>query len=109
MDIFGHKTQKLLHEAQKLILEAQNELNDRVSILEKQQETTHKRLEQLETKNYEFVLQIDNLEKTVSDMRISAIRGEIASGQKSIDVAKKYGVTPARISQIAPRRRYNNG
>ena len=52
---------------------------------------------------------VELLELAIREMRDSAIRGEVASGRKSKDVALKFGVTPARVTQIAPRRRYNNG
>jgi len=65
-------------------------------------EETDKQFEQLESR-------IESLEVTVKSMRNSAIRGEIASGQKTKDVATRYGISSARVSKIAPRRKYNNG
>lgn len=50
-----------------------------------------------------------HLEEQVASLRNSAIRGEIASGRKTVDTARKFSLSAARVSQIAPRRRYNNG
>lgn len=47
------------------------------------------------------------LEQKVMELRNSAIQAEVANGVPSKAVAQKYGVTSARISQIAPRRSYN--
>ena len=47
------------------------------------------------------------LEAKVTELRNSAIQAEIANGTATKDVAKKYGVSSARISQIAPRRSHN--
>jgi hypothetical protein len=44
------------------------------------------------------------LEKKVMELRNNAIQAEVANGIPTKDVATKYGVTPARVSQIAPRR-----
>ena len=67
-----------------------------------------KRLSKMEARQDKFVETIDQLQQTVDEMRDSAIRGEIASGQKTKDVADKFNITPSRVSQIAPRRKYNN-
>ncbi|RYD96598.1 MAG: hypothetical protein EOP50_06475 [Sphingobacteriales bacterium] len=47
---------------------------------------------------------IANLEKKVMELRNNAIQAEVASGVPSKDVAWKYGLTPARVAQIAPRK-----
>lgn len=47
------------------------------------------------------------LETKVMELRNSAIQAEVASGTATKAVAAKYGVSSARISQIAPRRPYN--
>lgn len=47
------------------------------------------------------------LELRVMDLRNSAIQAEVASGVPTKHVAEKYGVSSARVSQIAPRRNYN--
>ncbi|WP_175751253.1 hypothetical protein [Burkholderia anthina] len=44
------------------------------------------------------------LEKKVMELRNNAIQAEVTSGVPTKDVAMKYGVTPARVSQIAPRK-----
>ena len=41
------------------------------------------------------------------ELRNSAIQAEIANGSPTNVVANKYGVSSARVSQIAPRRRLN--
>ena len=50
---------------------------------------------------------IANLEQKVMDLRNSAIQAEIANGVTTKAVAEKYGVSSARVSQIAPRRNHN--
>ena len=47
------------------------------------------------------------LESKVMELRNSAIQAEIANGAPTHAVASKYGVSSARVSQIAPRRRPN--
>ncbi len=48
---------------------------------------------------------IAELEKKVIELRNNAIQAEIANGVPTKDVASKYRVTSARVSQIAPRSR----
>lgn len=50
---------------------------------------------------------IANLEQKVMELRNKLIQAEIASGTPTKVVAEKHGVSPARVSQIAPRRTYN--
>lgn len=109
VDILGHKSRELLKQAQQVMLELQGQMQQDIEDLKNRQESLDERVENLETKNEKLVEDIASLQKSVNSMRISAIRGEIASGQKTVDVASKYGLTPSRISQIAPRRRFNNG
>ena len=47
------------------------------------------------------------LEQKVMGFRNSAIQAEIANGVPTKHVAEKYGVSSARVSQIAPRKNYN--
>ena len=47
------------------------------------------------------------LEQKVMELRNSAIQAEVANGIPTKNVAEKYGVSAARVSQIAPRRNYN--
>lgn len=47
------------------------------------------------------------LEQKVMELRNKLIQAEVASGIPTKVVADKHGVTPARVSQIAPRRSYN--
>jgi len=109
MDLFGNKTQKLLTQAQELLRQAQDEMAKDIDALKGRQDTTEMRLAQLEKQRDEDAMCIRELQRSVDDIRDSAIRGEIASGQRSKDVAKKFSISAARVSQIAPRRRYNNG
>lgn len=44
------------------------------------------------------------LEERLMELRNNAIQAEIANGVSTKDVAAKYGVSSARVSQIAPRR-----
>ncbi|MEG3753579.1 hypothetical protein [Psychromonas arctica] len=50
---------------------------------------------------------IAKLEKQVMSLRDQAIQAEVASGERSDSVAKKYGVTPSRVAQIAPRKEFH--
>lgn len=109
MDIFGNKTQKLLTEAQELLLKAQDSMNKDIEALKDKQALTDERLAKMEAKQDEAAAKISELQTSLDDIRDSAIRGEIASGQKTKDVAVKFNLSSARVSQIAPRRRYNNG
>ena len=49
-------------------------------------------------------LDIAELERKVMELRNNAISAEVASGVPTKEVAKKYQVSAARVSQIAPRR-----
>jgi len=109
MDIFGNKTQKLLTDAQELLRQAQVEMAKDIDALKGRQAVTDDRLALLEAKQDEAAAKINMLQHSLDEIRDSAIRGEIASGQKTKDVADKFGLSSARVSQIAPRRRYNNG
>lgn len=109
MDIFGSKTKQLLSDAQDLLCQAQDEMSNDIESLKESQTATDARLSRLERQQVESSVKINELQETVDDLRNSAIRGEVASGQKTKDVAGKFGITPARVSQIAPRRKYNNG
>ncbi|MGX7004118.1 hypothetical protein [Caballeronia sp. KNU42] len=109
MDIFGSKTQKLLSQAQDLLSQAQHEMANDISLLKEKQEKTDQRLEQLEKQHDEAANKINGLQQSLDAIRDSAIRGEVASGQKTKDVAGKFNLSSARVSQIAPRRKYSNG
>lgn len=109
MDIFGRKTQSLLGKAQDLLQQAQEEMAKDIEELKVKQVSTDVRLARLEEQQDLAAAKINSLQESLDEIRDSAIRGEVASGQKTKDVAVKFGLTPARISQIAPRRRYNNG
>lgn len=109
MDLFGVKTQKLLSEAQGIMVEAQNQMAQDIESLKNSQDKTEDRVTKLEKNNDELASKIASLQDSMDEMRDSAIRGEIASGQKTKDVAIRFNMTPSRISQIAPRRKYNNG
>ncbi len=109
MDLFGSKAQKLLAEAQGLLVQAQQMIEQRVATLERGSEDVHERLDAVQEKQVETDALVRSLQKQIDDLRDSAIRGEVASGVPSKDVAKKFGLSAARVTQIAPRRRYNNG
>ena len=109
MDIFGAKTQKLLSEAQKLLDQAQSQMASDIQGLKEKQNSTDGRLARLEQQQDESAKKINELQQSLDEIRDSAIRGEVASGQRTKDVAEKFRLTPARVSQIAPRRKYNNG
>ena len=109
MDIFGKKTQTLLSKAQDLLQQAQSEMAKDILELKGKQDVTETRLAKLEKQQDESAQKIQGLQQSLDEIRDSAIRGEVASGQKTKDVAAKFKLTSARVSQIAPRRRYNNG
>lgn len=109
MDIFGTKTQRLLTQAQELLRLAQEEMANNIQQLKAAQAATDARLSRMEAKQDEAAVKINSLQQSLDEIRDSAIRGEIASGQKTKDVAHKFGLSSARVSQIAPRRRFNNG
>jgi uncharacterized coiled-coil DUF342 family protein len=109
MELFGSKTQKLLADAQNLLHQAQQEMNAEIEGLKTGQNATNARLARLETQQDNAAMEIGRLQQSLEDIRDSAIRGEVASGQKSKVVAAKYNISPARVTQIAPRRKYNNG
>lgn len=109
MDLFGKKTQRLLGEAHRLLEKAQSSMDEDIKALQTRQTATEARVARLERDRDSSVKAIQGLQKNLDEIRDSAIRGEIASGQKSKDVAKKFSLSPSRIAQIAPRRKYNNG
>lgn len=51
---------------------------------------------------------IARLEEQVMQLRNSAIKAEVANGVPTKLVAIQYGVSSARVSQIAPRTRKTN-
>lgn len=109
MEPFGIKTSQHLAQAQDSLLQAIQEMAKDITQVKSNQDSTNERLALVEAENNQVLKRINTLQETVDNLRDSAIRGEVASGQKTKDVAKKFGVTSARVSQIAPRRRYNNG
>ena len=109
MDLFGSKTQKLLSDAQGLLHQAQDAMQADIKKLAERQSDVEDRVGRLEQQHDQAAEKIASLQKSLDEIRDSAIRGEIASGQKTKDTATKFGLSPARISQIAPRRRFNNG
>ncbi len=109
MDFLGTKSQKLLTKAQELLTEAQGEMNKEIEELKNKQIATDARLNRLEQQQDKSAETIGMLQQSLDDIRNSAIRGEIASGQKTLDVANKFNLSSARVSQIAPRRKYSNG
>ena len=90
-------------------IEAQEQMAQDIESLKNSQDQTEERVTQLEKNNDELASKLTSLQDSVDEMRDSAIRGEIASGQKTKDVAIRFNMTPSRISQIAPRRKYSNG
>jgi len=109
MDLFGNKTQKILIEAQRLLSQAQEQMYEDITGLKEKQIATDTRLDRLEKQQDDSAQTIGRLQQSLDDIRNSAIRGEIASGQKTLDVANKFNLSSARVSQIAPRRKYSNG
>lgn len=109
MDFFGSKTKQLLADTQKLLNQAQGSIQEDLQQLKEHQIATDARLARLERQQDDSALTIGGLQQSLDDIRDSAIRGEVASGRKTKDVADKFNLSPARVSQIAPRRKYNNG
>lgn len=50
---------------------------------------------------------IARLEKQVMQLRNQAIQAEIASGERTDATAVKFGISAARVAQIAPRREFH--
>jgi phage host-nuclease inhibitor protein Gam len=113
VDIFGKKTQALLGQAQDLLREAQDSMAKDIEALQHGHASMNDRIARLEAEmekqKEESSDRINDLQQSVDALRDSAIRGEVASGQKTKDVANKFNLTSARVSQIAPRRKYSNG
>lgn len=113
VDLFGTRTKELLGQAQNLLEQAQGSMAEDIRDLQTRQISTDARLARLERdqaqSQKETAQEIAELKEKVDSLRDSAIRGEIASGERSCDVARKFDLSPSRITQIAPRRRYNNG
>ena len=84
-------------------------MNKDIEALKEKQIATDARLNRLEKQQDNSAQEIGRLQQSLDEIRDSAIRGEIASGQKTKDVAEKFNISSARVSQIAPRRKYNNG
>lgn len=84
-------------------------MSNDIEALKEKQIATDARLARLERQQDNSATEIGRLQQSLDEIRDSAIRGEIASGQKTKDVAEKFKISPARVSQIAPRRKYNNG
>ncbi|MFC1467827.1 hypothetical protein ACFLQY_03960 [Verrucomicrobiota bacterium] len=115
MDPLGIKAKRTL-EIQRLIAEELEEHTKDIDLLkerdiEKQKDIQHlsEELEAQKEQTGHMAERVAVLEAESEQRRNSAIRGEIASGRKTKDVAYEYGVSASRVSQIAPRRRYNNG
>lgn len=109
MDLFGKKSQELLAKAQELLQQAQTQMNEDIQNLQKRQTASEARIARLERQHSSSADIIKELQKNLDGMRDSAIRGEIASGRKTKDVAEQFHLSPSRITQIAPRRKYKNG
>jgi Mg2+ and Co2+ transporter CorA len=88
-----YRTQKHILNALNSIAEAQKELEETVS--------THGKI--IDSQGQD----IATLEQKVMELRNKLIQAEIASGTPTKVVAEKHGISPARVSQIAPRRTYN--
>ena len=52
-------------------------------------------------------VEIAELERQVMRLRNAAIQAEVSAGAPTKFIAEKYGVSPGRVSQIAPRNRLN--
>lgn len=55
-------------------------------------------------RNYrEVAKEVIALESKLKSLKEVAIKSAIKSGEKTKNIADSYGITPARVSQIAPR------
>jgi hypothetical protein len=115
MDPFGKKAKRTL-EIQRLIAEELEEHTKDIQSLKERDVERGKDIQYLKReldsqkeKSDLLAERVALLEAESDQRRDSAIRGEIASGRRTKDVAKDYSLSPSRISVIAPRRRYNNG
>ena len=84
-----------------------NHIIDALKSIAKAQEELTKRVDRHEKIMTSQGQDIARLEKQVMEFRNKAIQAEISSGERSGDVANKYGLTPSRIAQIAPRTNYH--
>lgn len=87
--------------ALQLIGESQKELSAKV-------EKIDSRVKNLEKITDIQAVQINELQESVNGLRNSAIRGEIASGKRTKDVAEQFGLSPSRVTQIAPRSNFKH-
>lgn len=87
---------KNLEKAMKHIAMAQKELVSTVASQGKKLET-HDKILQNQGES------IAKLEKQVLEFRNAAIQAEVKSGERTDVVAKRYNLSPSRVSQIAPR------
>jgi Mg2+ and Co2+ transporter CorA len=88
----GKKTNHIL-DAISSITKAQQELEEHVSRNEKIIESQGQN--------------IAELEKQVLALRNKSIQAEVSNGERSDAVARKYGLSPSCIAQIAPRKKFH--
>ncbi len=108
MDPLGIKAKRTL-EIQRLIAEELEEHTKDIQLLKEKQEENTKDIQVLKEEQAVTKALLLRAEQQIDQMRNSAIRGEIASGRKTKDVAEEFEISASRVSQIAPRRRFNNG
>lgn len=87
------KKQNFVLLALEAVVKAQQELDAKVD--------THEKI--IESQGQD----IARLEKQVMQLRNQAIQAEIASGERTDATAVKYGMSPARVAQIAPRKEFH--
>lgn len=94
-------TRDKILKAIQLVCESQEEIVNKV-------ESMDEKIANLEKVTMSQAEEINKLQQSVDSLRDSAIRGEIASGRRSKDVAADYNLSPARITQIAPRSNFKH-
>lgn len=57
----------------------------------------------------EVAREVAQLECQLRSFKDAAIKAAIESGERTRDIAESYGISSARVSQIAPRRKLKGG
>jgi DNA-binding NarL/FixJ family response regulator len=75
-------------------------IHNAIASLAKAQSIMSKQLDRHEKILDSQAAEINDLQNTVAELRKCAIKADLAAGTPGIEVARRYGVTPGRISQI---------
>lgn len=75
-------------------------ITDAIASLAKAQGIMSKQIDRHEKILGSQAVEINDLQNTVTELRKCAIKADLAAGTPGVEVARRYGVTPGRISQI---------